>query len=235
MPFLVGLVIGGSITALMMTLLQPTQPDGAVPKRPLSTPAAFQLPPEPQIHPVHNPSEVPAGPIVVPEGPGFLHELPGEPGYFSYEGISFRYPTAWEMVAIKGYFGLAGNHLWTVAIGIDNVDRVFIDAIYFPWDYSSRQMQTVAESVVEYLVTAHPDGRVLRPPSPVETAGVTVYWSDIVGRDPDGEQVLLRVYVFAWNDVQYYFGCQQGVRSQAEIIRGCDEVFSTLRLGMLTA
>ena len=91
-------------------------------------------------------------------------------------------------------------------------------------------MQTEAEAVVENHVSAQ-EGRLLRSATPVRTGGVTVFWSDTTGREVSGVEVVSRIYVFAWNDVEYFFNCQEAVGSSNEIIRGCDRIFSTLRLG----
>jgi hypothetical protein len=191
-------------------------------------------PPLPQIRPVHNPSSAPKGQHVSPDGPHGQYELPGPPGHFSYEGVSFRYPRSWELVRTNGYHGLVGNNLWLAPIGVDNVDYVLVMANYFPWEYSTQQMQTEAEAVVENHVSAQ-GGRLLRPATPVRTGGVTVFWSDTTGREVSGVEVVSRIYVFAWNDVEYFFNCQEAVGSPNRIIRGCDRIFSTLRLGMPNA
>jgi hypothetical protein len=239
MLFVAGLVTGVSAAALLVTYWLPAHDrdirDRALTRaRPSASPATIDVPPEPRIRPAHNPSEVPAGPKVNPLEPKDLYELRGEPGHFTHEGVSFEYPPWWEMVATNGYRGLAGNFLWMVPIGIDEVDHVRIAAIYFPWEYSDQQMHEVAENAVDYMVTSNPGWRILRPPSPVRTGGVTVYWSDMAGKEVSGVDVVTRMYVFAWNDVEYYFGCQEAVGSQAGIIRGCDQIFSTLRLGIPT-
>ena len=99
-------------------------------------------------------------------------------------------------------------------------------ANYFPWEYSSDQMRGLSRDLLESLVASH-NGTVLRAPAPVSTGGVTVFWADFAGRVPSGAEVLTRMYHFAWNDVEYYFACQEELGSRAGIIRGCDQIFST--------
>lgn len=156
--------------------------------------------------------------------------MAGKPGHFSYQAVSFRYPRSWELVSSGGHHGLVGNSLWSAPIGVSEDDRVLIQAYYFPWKYSNRQLQRQAQRVVDSVVGIQ-DGRVLRPVSRVKTGGVTVFWSDFASTPPSGVDSLTRAYYFVWNDVEYYFACQEGLDSEAGIIRGCDRIFSTLRLG----
>jgi hypothetical protein len=122
-----------------------------------------------------------------------------------HTGVSrFDIPPSWELVDTNGYIGLVGNNLWIAPIGVDPVNRVLIMANYFPWEYSSQQMRAQAEQVVDYHVEAQ-KWRILRAPLPVTTGGVTVHWSDMMGPEPSGVEVRTRIYLFAWNDVEYYF------------------------------
>ena len=250
--FLSGLVLGGLLGALAVISLAPMEKQQADPAKPVTQPAsqpaqsgpgliqpttsplprvgAVEPPAPPRIHPRSHPAQPPQGERVSPEGPGGPYELPGTPGRFSYEGVSFRYPRSWELTPSDGYWGLVGNNLWLAPIGIDSTNRVLIMANYFPWDYSPRQMRGQSRDLLESLVASH-NGTALRAPSPVETGGVTVHWADFAGRVPSGAEVLTRMYHFAWNDVEYYFACQEELESRAGIIRGCDQIFSTLRLG----
>jgi hypothetical protein len=190
----------------------------------------LELPPPPRIRAEHNPRVVPAGQKVDPLSPPNLFELPGPPGHFSFEGVSFSYPSSWEMTAPSGYWGLVGNNLWQIPIGIDSLNRVLIMANYSPMQYSTKQMRTVAQTVLESVVEPH-NGQILRQPSRVQSAGVTMHWADFTGHEPSGAEVVTRMYLFNWNDVEYYFACQETLGSRARIIRGCDRIISTLRLG----
>ncbi len=240
MLFLAGLSIGALAGAFAMNTWfaekehakepGPTEPARALSSPLAPTPATENLPPQPRIRPVFNPGKVPRGPGVSPEGPGGLFKLPGNRGRFSYKGLSFRYPPSWEMVVTNGYIGLVGNNLWIAPIGLDPVNRVLIMANFFPWEYSSRQMRSEAEQVVRYQAESQ-GWQILRPPSPVRTGGITAYWSDLAGKESSGAQVLTRIYLFAWNDIEYFFACQEDLNSEAGIIRGCDRIFSTLHLG----
>lgn len=206
----------------------------ATPAAPMPSPSAtipkIALPAPPQITPLHDPAHPPQGPDVSPDGPGGLYELPGRPGQFSYRGVSFRYPASWEMVNTNGYNGLIGNNLWVLPLGVNAVDRVLIMANYFPWEYSPRQMRITAQEFTDYQVDAQ-GVEILRRATRVDTAGVSVFWSDVRGPEATGIEVTSRLFLFAWNDIEYLFACQEKVGSDAGIIRGCDRIFSTLRLG----
>lgn len=257
LPFFAGLLTGATIVGLVWlgqaasedetepplptTDLAPAAQPGLAQSDPVAPPIEEPQPlaefadigplAEPNIASMHNPSKVPKGPKVDPRGPGGLYELPGKPGRFSYQGLSFSYPRSWELVAGPGYIGLVGNNLWLAHLGLDAEHQVLIMANYHPWKYSPEQMRTATDSDVRYIVEAQ-QGRVLRPAAPVETGGVTVHWSDAVLRQASlNIDVLTRFYVFAWNDVEYLFACQEPLGSDTEIIKGCDQIFSSLRLG----
>jgi len=248
LPFVFGLLLGAIVAALLLrqagigqerdqgqvaaASVAPLPSPPPLPPDPATVePPDVPPPPRPRIDPNSNPPEVPEGPKVDPMEHLGLYELPGEPGRFSFRGLSFEYPRSWEMVRSGGYHGLVGNNLWVVPIGVDEVDHVLIMANYFPWQYSSKQMKSVTQQFIDYLAEVQPI-RVLRPPTPVETGGVTVHWTDVAGFDPStSTEIIARHYLFAWNDVEYLFSCQEAIGSDAGIIRGCDQIFSTLQLG----
>jgi uncharacterized RDD family membrane protein YckC len=155
-------------------------------------------------------------------------------------GVSFEYPADWQDVTDEVTFATEEgeeNELWTVALGVSDVDIVDITAYRLTTPITADNLDAV-EAEVTLLVRGlfeQMDGAVQDGPEEITMAGMPGLQYRGDGKRSDGTPIESTLTFAFDGTTEYFVNCQNGRARSAEIERGCSQVISTFEISEVGA
>lgn len=148
---------------------------------------------------------------------------------FSGNGVSFVYPGRWEELEMTETSASAGRQLWDEAVGIDDVNFVWVAGYERDGAITSDNVQEHADRIGREIGApfAQAGGDLVSGPEIADLAGLPAL--SFVGSavNPSGATVVNRLVVAFDGTTEYFVNCQYDDTGERAIVRGCERILST--------